>query len=341
MKNPKKARRRGKGILIAIIIVLTLILVVLAWINHQLDKRVKFDLDKEALTQEQNDFTDDNIEGYWNIAIFGVDSRTNDLVKNTRSDSIIIASIDKKTKDVRLVSVYRDTFADIKGVGYRKINAAYANGGPQLAVSTLNRMLDLDITDFVTVNFASVTNLVNLIDGVEIKIEEDELAALNKNIKDGNKLNNTNSPLIKKAGTYTLDGTQALAYSRIRKTSGSDFRRTQRQRTVIMAVLSKAKSSSLMTLNKIIDTMLPQVATNLSTTDILSLVKDVFSYEILQDSGFPFEKKGATVDGASVILADTLEQNVIDLHKMLFASEAYTPSSTVKEISAKIKNYQK
>ena len=201
-------------------------------------------------------------------------------------------------------------------------------------------MLDLDIEDFVTVNFAAVTQLVNLIGGVEIKIEADELAALNKNIKDCNKLNNTKSPLINKAGTYTLDGTQALAYSRIRKTAGSDYRRTQRQRTVIMAVFKKAKSASLITINKIIDTMLPQVATDLSTTDILSLAKDVFSYKITDDSGFPYEKRGATVKGASVVLAEDLEQDVIKLHQMLFESEAYTPSTTVKSLSQKLKQYK-
>ena len=341
MKKERKRRRRLKGLLIAVIILLTLTLVVVLWIDNILDKRIKIDVDEDKVVQEKNDFKDDSIEGYWNIAVFGVDSRTNELVNGTRSDSIIIASIDKKTKDVKLVSVYRDTLADIGSYGYKKINSAYAHGGPQLAIITLNRMLDMDIEDFVTVNFSSVTNLVNLIDGIEIKIEDDEISALNKNIKDCNKLNNTKSPLIKKAGTYNLDGTQALAYSRIRKTAGSDFRRTQRQRTVIMAVINKAKGSSLTTINKVIDTMLPQVATNLTTTDILSLAKDIFSYEIKEDSGFPFEKVGATVDGASVVVAKDLEKNVIDLHQMLFASEQYTPSSTIKEISAKLKKYEK
>ncbi len=341
MKNTKKRRKRLKGILIAIISLLSIALVIAIWINDKLSKHIHYDLNEDALINEQNTFTDDNIDKYWNIAVFGVDSRKNDLLKNTRSDSIIIASINKQTKDVNLISVYRDTLADIEGTGFKKINSAYAKGGPQLAVSTLNRMLDLDIRDFVTVNFSSVTNLVNLIDGVKIKIEADEIQALNKNIKDCNKLNKTNSPFINKAGTYTLDGTQALAYSRIRKTSGSDFRRTQRQRTVILAVLAKAKSSSLPTLNKVIDTMLPQVATDLSTTDILSIAKDVFSLDIAKDSGFPFEKTGATVDGASVVIAKDLEQDVIKLHEMLFSSEAYTPSTTVKEISAQLKKYVK
>lgn len=337
MQYPKKKRKRGKILLGTIITLLLLTLVVTLWINNMLSKVNRVDIDEDALAESKNEFVDDNIEGYWNIAIFGVDSRTNDLLKNTRSDSIIIASMDKKTKDVKLVSVYRDTFADIDGVGYAKINAAYASGGPQLAISTLNRMLDLDIEDFVTVNFSAVTQLVNLIDGVEITIEEDEIDALNKNIKDCNKLNKTKSPLIKKAGVYTLDGTQALAYSRIRKTSGSDYRRTQRQRTVLMSVLKKAKSSSLTTLNSIIDTMLPQIATDLTTSDILSLTMDVFSCDIVEDSGFPFDKKGANIKGASVVVADDLEQNVIKLHQMLFTSEEYTPSATVKKISKDIK----
>lgn len=338
MQYPKKKRKRRKLALGAIIVVLLLVLVVVLKVNSILSKVNRVDIDEDALVR--NDFVDDNIEGYWNIAIFGVDSRTNDLLKNTRSDSIIIASMDKKTKKVKLVSVYRDTLSDIEGVGYAKINAAYANGGPQLAISTLNRMLDLDIKDFITVNFSAVTQLVNLIDGVEITIEKDELKALNTNIKDCNKLNKTKSPLIKKAGTYNLDGTQALAYSRIRKTSGSDYRRTQRQRTVLMAVLKKAKSSSLTTLYSIIDTMLPQVATDLTTSDILSLTMDVFSCDIVEDSGFPFEKEAATVNGASVVVPKDLEQNVIKLHQMLFTSEQYSPSATVKQISKEIKKYE-
>ncbi len=340
MKNYKKKRRRMRALLISIITFLSLTLVVVLWVKSKLDMFIKYEINEQNVADKKNDFTDDNIEGYWNIAIFGVDSRANELLKNTRSDSIIIASIDKKTKDVKLISVYRDTLADIDDVGYKKINSAYAHGGPELAILTLNKMLDLDIEDFVTVNFDSVTKLVDLIGGVKIKIEEDEIKALNKNIKDGNYLNKTNSPLITKAGTYNLDGTQALAYSRIRKTSGSDFRRTQRQRTVIMAVLAKAKSSSLGTINKIINTMLPQIATDLTTSDILSLAKDVFSFNIVEDSGFPFEKKGATVDGASVVLATDLEQDVIKLHHILFASEQYTPSSTIKRISEELKKYK-
>ncbi len=339
MASTRKKRKRYKAILITIIIILLLILLVFLWIGNKMGKMHRVTIPDEDITQ--NSFNDDNIEGYWNIAIFGVDSRTNELINGTRSDSIIIASMDKKTKDVKLVSVYRDTFADIEGEGFKKINSAYASGGPQLAMSTLNRMLDLDIKDFVTVNFAAVTELVNQMDGVEITIEDDEIAALNKNIKDCNGLNKTKSPLIKKAGTYTLDGTQALAYSRIRKTSGSDFRRTQRQRTVIMAVLTKAKASSLTTLNSVMDTMLPMVATDLSSMDILSLLKDIFSVEITEDAGFPFEKKGATINGASVVLATDLEADVIKLHHTLFTTEEYTPSSTVKDISAKLKQYNK
>lgn len=340
MKKAEKKHSRKKGCLIALIILLTIAAIITAWIYSKVNQRIRVNLDEEKIEQVQNDFDDESLKGYWNIAVFGVDSRTNELIKNTRSDSIIVVSIDKKTKDVKLVSIYRDTLADIDGAGFRKINSAYALGGPQLAIETINRMFDLDIKDFVTVNFASITNLVNLIDGVDVKIEEDEISALNKNIKDCNKLNDTNSPYIDKPGTYNLDGTQALAYSRIRKTSGSDFRRTQRQRTIIMSVLKKAKSSSLITINKVIDEMFPQVATDLSVTDIFSLAKDVFSFDIAEDSGFPFDKRSATVSGASVIIADDLEQNVIKLHQMLFGTESYTPSSTVKNLSEQLKKFR-
>lgn len=333
-RNSKKKAKIWLGILI---VFLLLILIVLGFAYNKLSKLNQADINEDNITI--NEFNNDDLKGYTNIAIFGVDSRQNELLNNTRSDTILIASINKKTKDVKLVSVYRDTYSDIEGVGYRKINAAYANGGPELAISTLNKHLDLDITDFVTVNFSAVTNVVDAIGGIEIDIESDEIDATNKNIKDGNKLNGTNSALIKKAGKQTLDGTQALAYSRVRKTSGNDFRRTQRQRNVLYAILNKAQSSGLSALNTVLDEMLPQIYTNLSTGEILSLSKDIFSYNIVEDAGFPFEKKGATINKASVVVPVDLSANVSQLHELLFGTKDYVPSETVKEISATLSKY--
>ena len=338
-KTKKRYHTLLKSMGITLLVLLIPVLVFLFWATNKLDKLNNYEMDASKVTVNEN--INQDLTGYTNIAIFGVDSRENELLKNTRSDSIIIASINNKTKEVKLVSVYRDTLADIDDVGYRKINSAYATGGPEKAISTLNKHLDLDISDFVTVNFSAVTNVVDAVGGITIEIEKDEITALNKNIKDGNKLQGTNSPLITEAGKQTLDGTQALAYSRIRKTSGNDFRRTQRQRNVIYAILDKAKSSGLSTINTVVDEMLPQIYTSLTPTEIFNLAKNVFSYQIVEDTGFPFEKTGATVNRASVVLATDLAKDVTELHKLLFNTVDYTPSKTVQEISKTLQTYSK
>lgn len=337
MSKTKKVKKGVRAWQVILIVFLILVLAILLFAYGKLRKLNHSDLDSSNITI--NDFNTDNLKGYTNLAIFGVDSRENELVNSTRSDTIMVASINNKTKEVKLVSIYRDTFSDISGVGFRKINAAYANGGPELAISTINKHLDLDITDFVTVNFSAVVNVVNAIGGIEITIESDEIDATNKNIKDVNHLEGTNSPLLTSAGKQTLDGTQTLAYSRVRKTSGSDFRRTERQRNVLYAILDKAQSSGIGNLNNLLDQMLPQIYTSLSTSEIIYLAKSALSYKIVEDTGFPLNKKGATVNGASVVIATDLSGDVIELHKMLFGTVNYVPSKTVQEISATLSKY--
>ncbi len=332
-QTKRKSRRKWHIFLLVVVSFLLALAIGILYLMSKINT-VSLNMDNVAV----NDFDKSELEGTTNIAIFGVDSRESDLTSATRSDTIMICSINNKTKDVKLVSVYRDTLAEVDGT-FRKINAAYAKGSYELALSTLNKHFDLDLRNFITVNFSAVTNVVNKIGGVEIKIEEDEINALNKNIKDCNKLNQTNSPKITKPGTYTLDGTQALAYARIRKTAGSDFRRTARQRTVIEAILKKAKDTSLISLAGIVNDMLSQVATSYNMFDLLMLAKDVSKYTIVEQSGFPFNYRDAYVNRAAVLVPDTLTKNVIKLHKYLYGTEGYEPSSTVRTISKKLTAY--
>lgn len=331
--NTRKTRRKW---LVALLVILILLLALAIGILYLMNKinTVPLDMDNVAV----NEFDSSDLSGTTNVAIFGVDSRESDLNSATRSDTIIICSITNKTKEVKLVSVYRDTLVDVDGT-FKKINAAYAKGSYELALTTLNKQFDLNLKDFITVDFSSVTNVVNKIGGVEIKVESDELKAFNKNIKDCNKLNNTNSPLITKAGTYTLDGTQALAYARIRKTAGSDFRRTERQRTVIEAILKKAKDTSVLSLVGIVNDMFSEVATSYNMTELLLLAKDVGSYKITDQTGFPFKYRDAYVNRAAVLIPNTLVSNVTELHKFLYGTEDYTPSETVQAISKKVAQY--
>ncbi|WP_167955779.1 LCP family protein [Anaerosporobacter faecicola] len=330
-KKKKKLRR-----LIIIELLVIIILIPVAYIYFQLGRIPRQSLDLDNI--QVNDIDLDALKGYRNIAVFGVDSRANDLKKNTRSDSIMIVSINKKTKDIKVCSIYRDTYVHIKDHGYTKINHAYAYGGPELAINTINENFDLDITDFVTVNFSAVTNVVDLLGGITLDIQKDELKHVNNYTRDVARINGTDYTYLKKAGKQTVDGTQATAYCRVRYTAGGDFTRAERQRTVMTQIFNKAKKSSIPTMIKLANKMIPQIYTSLSNTEMLSLGKDIFFYDMKDQNGFPFDKKTKKINGVSYVLADSLSSNVSKLHEFLFKQENYEPSKTVQNYSAEIAN---
>lgn len=327
----KKTKKKGSLIAILFVELLFLLLLFAGFkIYTSLNKIQQNDKDDSAIETNEDVKTD---EGYRNIVIFGVDSRENSLTKGTHSDTIIIASLNNKTKDVKLVSVYRDTYSNIPDTGYRKINAAFFNGGYSLALSTINRNFDLDIKEYVTVNFQAVVDAVDLVGGITLDVQKDELKYLNGYVNSLNKINGTKVAHLKSAGTQLVNGTQACAYARIRYTSGADFKRTERQRIVIQKVFEKVKSSDLATVNAFINDVFPEVSTNLSKMEILSLAKDVFSYDIVDQTGFPFEKDAHTYDKVSYVFPINLADNVTKLHELLFDEAGYVPSKTVQEYS--------
>lgn len=282
---------------------------------------------------------DANIKNYTNIALFGVDSRANDLRKNTRSDSIIVASINNKTHDVKLVSIYRDTYVKIHDHGCTKINHAYAYGGPDLAVNTLNKNFDLNIKDFVTVNFSALTNVIDELGGVELTIKKEELKWVNAYGHDVAKINGQKYTKIKHPGKQTVTGVQATGYCRVRYTKGGDFTRAERQRTVLQAIFAKAKKSSPTALISAMNKIFPQIYTSLSTSDILSLMKYLPFYEIGDQQGFPYKlscHRGR--DGIYYDFPTTLVSNVKKLHKELFGTDNYEPSKLVHTISKETSN---
>ena len=279
----------------------------------------------------------ERLSKYRNIAIFGVDSRSNNLDQGNRSDCIIIASINNETKDVKLISVYRDTYVQIEGHNLDKITHAYSYGGAQLALNTLNKNLDLNIKEFVTVNFDSVADAVEELGGVMINIEsEQEMKTMNEEYIDPvAKQTGLSNQKITKTGYQLLNGVQAVAYSRVRYTAGGDYKRTERIRTVIEAMLKKLKTKSIGEINSFMDHILPKVYTNISTGDVLSLLPSLASFNISNSIGWPYETKGITLDrwyGVPV----TLQKNVTKLHQEMFEEQDYTPSKTVQEISDKI-----
>ena len=304
-------------LILIIIFVVTAIATSLWFVNDKLDK-VNYvnDVTKEDVSVDAQ--VDESLNEYRNIALLGIDTR-DDTFTGSRSDCIIIVSINNNTKDVKLLSVYRDTYLDIEGHGLDKVTHAYAYGGPRLTLSTLNRNLDLNISEFVTVNFETVRTVVNAIGGVDITVTAAEASQISG---------------LHGAGTYTLDGAQALAYSRIRKID-TDYQRTERMRTVLNAVFEKVKKLDLGQLNSLLDTVLPHISTNISKNDIIALLPDLLSYNVTDSEGWPYETRGITLKlwyGIPV----TLEENVKQLHKNLFGEENYEPSDTVKNISNQI-----
>ncbi len=328
MKNKKKKNRLA-GILFVEIIIILLIFVGI-YLYDKMNK-IQFD-DSENENIQQNEEVE--IEGYHNIALFGVDSRENALKKSTHSDTIVIASINNQTKDVKLASIYRDTYVNIPGEGYDKINAAYFKGGYSLALSTINTNFDLDVKEFVTVNFSAIVNVIDKLGGIELDITDSELKYLNGYVRELNRINGSQVQGLKSSGTQLVNGTQATAYARIRYTKGGDFKRAERQRIVIQKIFEKAKHSDLSTVNSIIDEMFPQIYTNLTTAEILKLASDLFSYNIVDNTGFPFEKDAHTYDRVSYVFPINLQDNVIRLHEFLFDDTAYIPSSSVQEYSS-------
>lgn len=275
------------------------------------------------------------LTGYRNIALFGVDSRDDSYGKGTRSDCIIIIALNQETNDVKLVSVYRDTYVEIEGYGLDKITHAYSYGGVELAINTLNKNMDLNISEFVVVNFEVVIDTINALGGIEMDITAEEINYLNGYLNEIDAVQGLKTERVKNAGKQNLNGAQALAYSRIRYTEGGDYKRTERMRDVITAALEKAKTLSIGKINNIVNIILPKVHTNIEPTEIVTLLPQVFKYNIGNSIGWPYEVKGVTLNrwyGVPV----TLESNVTKLHQEIFGEMDYVPSQTVQDINAAI-----
>jgi len=316
----EKRKRRGLktfGIIILILLIILALIVggTFLFISNKLGKMQKIDLNEDDLNVSSQ--VEQNLADYRNIAIFGIDSREDTYSRGNRSDCIIIASINNKTKEVKLVSVYRDTYVQIEGHGLDKITHAYSFGEAPLAIKTLNTNLDLNVKEFVTVNFDSVKEIIDNIGGISMQITDEEVSHI---------------PGITKAGTYNLTGEQALAYARIRHATGGDYKRTERMRDVLTAVANKVKTFNISQLNTFVDKTLPRVYTNITANDIFSLLPSVASYKITDSIGWPYETKGITMDRWYGIPI-TLESNVIQLHNKVFDEQDYTPSETIKKIS--------
>lgn len=315
-KKKRKKKSIGFKIFIGFLCILLAISVVGGgYVIGLLNKMDNVDLNKDNLGIVEDEFKNyDNVNKIKNIALFGIDSTDGET---GRSDSIMIATVDPVHNKVKLTSIMRDSYVYIDGYGQDKINHAYAYGGPELSIKTINENFGLNIEDFVSVNFSSLPKIIDILGGVDIEITDEELQYINDYINDINSKDGTSSPSITYSGVQHLDGTQALAYSRIRYTSGGDYKRTERQRTVLEALFTKLTSVSVGSYNSLLNEVLPYVQTNLSATDILSLGTKVLGIgNHLEQDRFPRDGygEGAMIDGVYYLTFDieTAKQQMRD-----------------------------
>ena len=342
----RAARQRRRMILFAFEIIIILVMVAVLYLvmnkTSEGPKVTVMDPEKLAIPSQVQEMKEEGgtMHGYMNIALFGVDAQTDgQLFKGSRSDSTMIASINRDTGDIKLVSIYRDTYLNIGTDEYQKCNGAYSYGGAEQAVKMLNMNLDMDITDFVTVGYKGLSEVIDGLGGVYVDVDSEELKHINNYQLDVSNVLKCEYVSVTEPGYQLLNGVQAAAYCRIRQTKGDDFQRAARQREVIQAIEEQAKKMDLATLTKVFNDCIDDIYTSLDSKDILDLLGNIANYRIVEEEGFPQPDLRGNANmgakGACVIPTD-LVANVEWLHQFLFEDATYTVSDSVKEYSQRI-----
>ncbi len=355
MANKKKKRRMKvwqKALLFFVELVVLCVVVVAWYIVDKFSKLEIQEIDREAieLVIAPEVKANETLKGYTNYLLLGTDARDNSLEALNKTgegntDAIIIASLNNDTKEVKLVSVYRDTLLMVPASGkfndtYRKATEAFFYSGVEATISMVNLNLDLNITDYVMVNFEALIRIVDAMGGVDLEITEDELYWLNEYLRDTGLNTGRTYTTVPNSGMVHLDGIQATAYCRIRYADGTlDYGRAERQRKIISLIFEKAKKMNITQLTNAINGVLDNVVTSVPASEILSMVPSVFDFSLVDQTGFPFEKFGSMkkvpeLNIADPVFAMTLESNVSELHKYLFGVDNYEPTSRIKDISA-------
>ncbi|MDD3137453.1 MAG: LCP family protein [Lachnospiraceae bacterium] len=331
----RKKKKRKRAILVTIELFILAILGVGAYGMFKLDK-----IDTKKLNEKNLEAYHDT-GPYTNIALFGLDSREGEVEGGVQSDAMMIASINNKTSEVKLISVYRDTLLQQADGGYNKANSAYNTGGPEEAIALLNRNLDLDIKKYVSVNFDVMIDVIDALGGVQIDVAEEEISEINGYAQEVIKVTGVDSEGVFEPGVQTLNGVQATAYARIRhvkgNTSGNDFGRTERQRAVLEQIFQKAQSANVITLNKLIDKVLPKCSTNFTSLELMGVAANVMNYKVGGTTGFPFDVTTSEDvmkhEGISFVVPVGFASNVQQLHEYLFADKSYVASDKVTEVN--------
>lgn len=342
IEEPKK-KKSNVGLIVAVVLVLLLVVGIIAlliggmnFLNTQLDKITREEINRNELCI--NEGVREDLAEYRNILLLGIDARDMKSDENTRTDAMIIVSIEKETRDIRMISIYRDTYLDLgERVGLDKLTHAYYWGGAQQTVASINRNMDLNIEEFVVVNWKAVADAVDALGGVEIEVLDSELDELNKYINETARTTGGSKDKVKKAGKQTLNGVQAVTYARIRKDSiEGDHRRNERMKILIKAAFNKMTTMGITDLDDMTNLVLPQIKTNMTNTELLDLILDFPAYSMGDNTSWPYDWMDFTYNGVWYGPPVTLNSNVTQLHEEYFGQKNYEPTETVQEISYEI-----
>lgn len=305
-----KRKRRLRKILLGLIIFLIFVVVSTVTYGYLTLSKIQtkeFTKDKEELgiQQEVEAKITDEKKKIRNIVLLGIDQREND---GGRSDAVVIATVDPVHNKLKLTSLMRDSYVNIPGRGYDKLNHAYAFGKEQLSLKTINQNFGLNITDYVKVNFEEMEQIIDAVGGLDIEIRSDELDNMNEHIRDLSKRSGVASKEISSPGMKHLSGLQALAYTRIRYTNGGDAERTERHRKVLTMLFDKITSAGIGKLPGMINKLLPLVETSLSSGEILDLASSSLTIgnKKIEQQRFPLDKfsKGDKINGVYQLTFD-------------------------------------
>lgn len=342
-KSRKARRRKARKVLLIIEIIVLILLLLLLFVMLKFG-RIDFQDIGETITNPISEESQITLKGYTNIAFFGIDNRSNGDYGTGQSDVVMICSINNDTKEIRIVSVYRDTMMDVDGSGkYRKCNYAYAHEGVEGAINMLNRNLDMDIKDFVAVDFNAVAEAIDAVGGIDLEITEAELnpggghSGLNDYINEVAEVTGREGGHLK-AGLQHVNGVQATAYCRMRYTASMDFGRAARQRVVLQRLFEKVKQANLLELNSLVDAVFDDISTSYTAAELMSLASAVKDYTMAGTAGYPFTKATAELPQpiGSVVVPCTVDSNVKQLYEYLFNETDHECSSTVENINAEV-----
>ena len=356
-KKAQKKKLRRNVFIVEIVLILVLLIVLFFW-----NKFGKVNWDNINMEELENTNLDEAtmevLNNYTTIALFGVDNRSNGNLDSGNSDTIILVSINNDTKDVKMVSVQRDTYLKVGEDKYRKCNYAYAHGGVEEAIEMLNTNLDLNISGYVSVDFYALAKIVDDLGGLDLEVtqrmidtdnpetHQNALAGYIAEVENVLKYYPDEEEYWKRSdcyfdspGVYHMNGPQVVGYCRNRYAVDNDYGRAENQRKVIKLIVEKAKKADVGKLNKIADDVFPEISTSLKLTQCLGLAAGVKDYTMAESAGFPFDLKGMKLGKKGYIIAPcTLESNVTKLHQLLYNQTDYDPSEVVDEISKYIVN---